>query len=226
MWTYLRAHQWVDWREQKYEDRGTGGYRRALDGLVDQVVARLKADEAAAERDDTPTPTAAADEEGLDELMERWEDGGTDALQGWTLAMEGLVAALVVQIQSVEIGRRGSTAGFHAAAAAVAPEVEDLRAENDRMSGYVRDLGQIADRIADLGSVDPDLDLAWLHEASASLSVAQDDLILMRSQMQLLRRTSKALRAPVDELTRSFRIFDDLRQLTTSASRRVRGEQT
>ncbi|CAN5762000.1 hypothetical protein BH23ACT2_BH23ACT2_01300 [soil metagenome] len=229
VWAYLKAHQWMDWTEHKYDDPGTGAYRRALDGLADQVIERLRADEdtatsLAAASSSTASTTETGDDLGTDlpELIDRLSDDSETILGDWQEALDRLMGALGTGLPAIDLDRRGAAARFRELTESVAPQQEELRVANDGLAEYLHHVGKIIDLITDLGDLDPDLDLDWLHQLAANLSAHHDELKVAGSQLQFMRRVSKALRGPIDEITRSLRIVEDLRQLTAAASKSLR----
>ncbi|MBM2812359.1 MAG: hypothetical protein HW416_3118 [Chloroflexi bacterium] len=222
--TVLSSHQWADWTATRYEEPGSGAYRREVDRLcqrlsdaVNQVAGRS-----------TNTSGAAESSGDSDDLLARFEriESATERLpmlfDRFTQAVNDVSQALhVANPDTRAMQMPASMRQFRATLRRLADQLAPPTAALDQATSDLR---------AQLASVDTDLNAIFSAASSDEsaarmlggflsslrdglpdgLGLERDQLDEIRGQMRVLGRAALELRGPMRSMEDAFLLMSDV----------------
>ena len=150
----VRSCQWMDWRDLRYKEKGSEGYRRAVSDLAAELLRRVQVSEQV-----DIVEAVATEEENEDGVLDRLAHL-EEAMPRWTETLEGLKDAIerIGEMAGIAADdmNRGSRQGKALAARLsvarrLAQELESPVSDTERLvAAFIHDLNQIDSGFATL----------------------------------------------------------------------------
>lgn len=236
----VKRIQWEDWTQLRWADRTSAEYRKAVNGLAQELVRRVGAVEetdvvAAAARAEDTAPEGATDPGVLERLAALEE-----AIPRWSETMEALTVQIARIGELMHAGQADVERGGQSGKGLAARRLSVARRIASELAEPVNEIEALGQAFAaDLAHIDAGLRLmlvqapeqirsnpesldevcGFLQSIRDLSEAAREGLgaaALMLEASEGLERMSKDMRAPIRKLRTSLRAMSEAQQITNS----------
>lgn len=226
----LERHQGVPWREISYEEPGSGVYRRAVDGLCEQLAERIASAPAGGNDGERAggSSTRHPGEEGSEDILRSFEKieelvtGLPDLLADFESAFMNAMTVFAQSTKKIPGAQSpGSTRAFRAVINRLAGDLENPIQDLDQATLEVRNaltgLDEELSRLIRMRAAEEE-DLLGIGEMLTSLrgsipdgiGIDPGELKAVRSQMRTMGRLAVQMRGPTRSFEQGVLLFSDI----------------